>query len=75
MRRITDLRELKDSELDTQLANMQDELFKLRFKHATGQLDNSSRLGQVRKDIARLHTLLREREIKAADAITNEGAK
>ncbi len=68
MKRVTDFRELKDSELETQLINTRDELFRLRFKHATGQLDNSARLGQVRKDIARIQTVLREREISAAES-------
>jgi len=44
------------------------ELFNLRFQLATGQLDNSARLGEVRRDIARLSTFLREREIAAAEA-------
>jgi len=50
------------------LAEARRELFNLRFQLATGQLDNSSRLGAVRKDIARLATFLREREIAAAEA-------
>lgn len=84
MRRIEEFRDLKDAELTTELGNMRDELFRLRFKHATGQLDNSSRLGRVRKDIARVETLLRERELNAtasgesaehAKSITNKGAK
>jgi large subunit ribosomal protein L29 len=62
-----DLRELKDEELEGRLGESRQELFNLRFKHATGQLDNSARLGQVRKDVARLETLLREREIVAAE--------
>jgi large subunit ribosomal protein L29 len=51
------------------LSEAKEELFNLRFQNATGQLDNSSRLGQVRKDIARVETLLREREIAAAEAL------
>jgi large subunit ribosomal protein L29 len=49
------------------------ELFNLRFQLATGQLDNSARIGAVKKDIARLSTFLREREIAAAEAL-EEGA-
>ena len=49
-----------------------EELFNLRFQNATGQLDNTARLGQVRKDIARIETLLRAREIAAAEALTAE---
>lgn len=67
MPRATEYRELKDDELVTRLDDTRKELFNLRFRHATGQLDNSSRLGQVRKDVARLATLIREREISAAE--------
>jgi large subunit ribosomal protein L29 len=64
----TELRELNDVELANRLREFKEELFNLRFQNATGQLDNISRLGQVRKDIARCETLLREREIAAAEA-------
>ena len=67
-----ELREMDDSELLTMLAEAKQELFNLRFQNATGQLDNSARLGQVRKDIARVETLLREREIEAAEALGTE---
>ena len=63
-----ELRELNDTELVQRLAEAKEEHFNLRFQSATGQLDNSSRLGQVRKDVARLNTLLREREIAAAES-------
>jgi len=63
-----ELRELNDVELANRLREFKEELFNLRFQNATGQLDNISRLGQVRKDIARCETLLREREIAAAEA-------
>ena len=63
-----ELRELNDAELIQRLAETKDEHFNLRFQAATGQLDNSARLGQVRREIARLQTLLREREIAAAEA-------
>ena len=66
--RITDLREMGDDELVTRLVEARQELFNLRFQHVTGQLDNYSRLGQLRKDIARIETLLRENEIVAAEA-------
>ena len=62
------LRELNDPELIARLIASRTEMFNLRFQLATGQLDNTSRLGQVRKEIARLETLLREREIEAAEA-------
>ena len=67
-----ELRELNDVELANRLREFREELFGLRFLHATGQLDNSARLGQVRKDIARVETLLREREIAAAEALGTE---
>jgi large subunit ribosomal protein L29 len=63
-----ELRELNDTELVTRLAQAKEEQFNLRFQAATGQLDNSARLGQVRREVARLATLLREREIAAAEA-------
>jgi large subunit ribosomal protein L29 len=63
-----ELRDLDDTELETRLAESKVELFNLRFANVTGQLDNSARLGQVRRDIARIKTLLREREIAAAEA-------
>ena len=62
-----ELRELSDTELVERLAETKQELFNLRFQHVTGQLDNTSRLGHVRKDVARINTLLREREIAAAE--------
>ena len=65
---VAELRALADSELETRLAETKQELFNLRFQHVTGQLDNYARLGQVRKDVARIETILREREIAAAEA-------
>ena len=62
-----ELREMDEQELLDNLAAAQQELFNLRFQHVTGQLDNYSRLNAVRKDIARLHTILREREIAEAE--------
>jgi large subunit ribosomal protein L29 len=68
-----DLRELNLDELDMKLVEAKQELFNLRFQLATGKQDNSARLGQVRKEIARVATLLREREIEAAEAAEAEG--
>ncbi len=65
-----ELRDLDDVELETRLAEAKQELFNLRFALVTGQLDNSARVRDVRRDIARLKTLLREREIAAAEAGT-----
>jgi large subunit ribosomal protein L29 len=62
-----ELRELNDTELEHRLGETKEELFNLRFQNATGQLDNITRLPQVRREIARIETLLREREIAAAE--------
>ncbi len=58
-----ELRELHDDELDTRLRESKEELFNLRFQTATGQLDNNRRLRTVKHDIARIYTILREREL------------
>ncbi len=58
-----ELRELDDDELETRLAEYRRELLNLRFQLATGQLDNVTRLGQVRRDVARALTILRRREL------------
>jgi large subunit ribosomal protein L29 len=63
-----ELRNMDDDELERRLAEGKQELFNLRFQHVTGQLDNTSRLGQVRRQIARISTILRQREIEAAEA-------
>ena len=70
---VEELRRLSDGELLGRLGEARRELFNLRFQLATGQLDNSARIGAVKKDIARLSTFLREREIDAAEALEREG--
>jgi large subunit ribosomal protein L29 len=67
MTKATELRELNDAELVRKLAEAKEEHFNLRFQSATGQLDNSARIGDVRREVARINTLLREREIAAAE--------
>ena len=62
-----ELRELDDEELEGRLAEYRRELLNLRFQLATGQLDNAARIGRVRKDVARVMTLLRDREIALAE--------
>jgi large subunit ribosomal protein L29 len=62
-----ELREMDDQELVDNLASAQETLFNLRFQHVTGQLDNYSRLREVRREIARVHTVMREREIAEAE--------
>jgi large subunit ribosomal protein L29 len=58
-----EFRELHDDELETRLREAKEELFNLRFQMATGQLDNNRRLRAVRHEIARIYTILREREL------------
>ncbi|MDA8286350.1 MAG: 50S ribosomal protein L29 [Actinomycetota bacterium] len=74
MAKPSELRELNDDELEARLAESRQELFNLRFQLATGKQDNSSRMGHVRKDIARILTILRQREIEAAEAATEVSA-
>jgi large subunit ribosomal protein L29 len=62
----SELRDLSDSELVEQHDELKEELFNLRFQMATGQLDNPRRLREVRRDIARVLTVQRERELEAA---------
>ena len=59
----SELRELTNEELTTRLRESKEELFNLRFQAATGQLSNNRRLGVVKRDIARIYTVLREREL------------
>ena len=59
----TELRGLLDDELETKLREAKEELFNLRFQAATGQLESHGRLRTVKKDIARIYTVVREREL------------
>ena len=59
------IREMNDVELNKKLASLKEELFNLRFQHAINQLDNPMRLKAVRKEIAVIKTIIRERELKA----------
>jgi len=61
--KVGELRNLDDAELIGKLREAKEELFNLRFQGATGQLENHGRLRAVRKDIARIYTILREREL------------
>ena len=61
--RAQELRETSDEDLLTALREAKEELFNLRFQVATGQLDNNRRLQVVRRDIARIYTVMREREL------------
>jgi len=61
--KVSEIRELTDEELVRKIADSKDELFRLRFQLATGQLDNVMRIKEVKRRIARLRTVLREREL------------
>ena len=70
-----ELRELTDEELTLRVREAKEELCNLRFQMATGQLDNNRRLRTVRHDIARIYTIMRERELGLSTAPDeNEGA-
>jgi large subunit ribosomal protein L29 len=64
----TDLVELSLGELIDELKATKQEALNLRFRNATGQLDNAAEIGKVRRQIARINTLIRQREIAAAEA-------
>ena len=68
------LRELTDNDLLTELAETKEELFNLRFQNVTGQLDNPSHIKQAKKQVARVLTELRAREIEAAEALEAQEA-
>ena len=75
MAKSKDLVDLTDTDLLTELAETKEELFNLRFQNVTGQLDNPSRIKQVKKQIARVLTELRAREIEAAEALEAQEAE
>lgn len=64
--KINELRDLNPGELGTKLLELKKDLFNLRMQHATNQLDNPLRINDVKKDIARVKTLIRENELKEA---------
>ena len=59
----SELRELNDEELKAKEEELSRELFNLRFRHASGQLENTARLAQAKKDLARVKTILREHQL------------
>ena len=61
--KVKEIRNLSDQDLDKQLYDLQSELFNLRFRLATGQLENPSAIGTVKKDIARVKTIQTERKL------------
>lgn len=66
--KVKEIRDLSDGELGQKLESLKEELFNLRFQLATGQLENPARIADVRKTIARVQTIIRERELKAGNA-------
>ena len=58
--------ELRDDELQQKLSSLKQEVFNLRFSHATGQLQNPKQITNVKRDIARVKTVIRERELRAS---------
>ncbi len=63
--KVKDIRDMSANELDQKIVGLKDELFNLRFQLATGQLENPMRIKEVKKTIARIKTIQRERELKA----------
>jgi len=63
----SEFREMEPEDLEVRLTETSQELFNLRFQVVTGQLENAARISQVRRDVARIHTILREKELQAAD--------
>jgi large subunit ribosomal protein L29 len=68
-----DLRQLTYRELEEKLGEAKEELFNLRFQLVTNQLDNTARITQVRRDVARVKTVMREQEIAAWQAQQEDG--
>ena len=62
------MRELTEVELNTELDKMKKELFNLRFQHVTGQLENPVKMRELKRDIARVKTIIREKEIAKVQA-------
>ena len=61
------IREMSEAELNAELAKMKKDLFNLRFQHVTGQLENPVLLRETRRDIARVKTIIREKELARAE--------
>jgi len=70
-----ELFDMTNKELEVKLDSLKQELFNLRFKHATGQLENANQLNLVKKDIARVKTVLRQRELNISVEPKSKSAK
>jgi large subunit ribosomal protein L29 len=68
--KMSEIRDLPVEEINQKLTETKEELFNLRFQNATGQLDNYKRLGELKRDVARIKGILRERELAGIDAGT-----
>ena len=62
------MRTMTEVELNTELSKMKKELFNLRFQHVTGQLENPVQMRELKRDIARVKTIIREKELAKAEA-------
>ena len=62
------MRAMTEVELNTELGKMKKELFNLRFQHVTGQLENPVQMRELKRDIARVKTIIREKELAKAEA-------
>lgn len=67
--------EMTQEELNIKLDSLKQELFNLRFKHATGQLENANQLNSIKKDIAKVKTILRQRELNISNVPVSAKAK
>lgn len=65
---LNNIRKMTDQELTAELARMKQELFNLRFQHVTGQLENPVKMREVKRDIARVKTIIREKELESTEA-------
>ncbi len=65
--KVTEIRELSRDEMQRKIADLKEELFNLRFQHATNQLENSQKMKMVRRDIARIKTVIREVELETEE--------
>ena len=63
--KVNEIREMSAEDMSQKLASLKEDLFNLRFQHATGQLENTMRIRDVKKSIARIKTIQREQELKA----------
>ena len=71
----SELFDMTNKELEVKLDSLKQELFNLRFKHATGQLENANQLNFIKKDIARVKTVLRQRELNISVEPKSKSAK